>query len=119
MPLIKEVLLEAKKLVTPSREEQNKINSIVKEVSNEVTKEITKQKLSAKIFAGGSVAKGTWLPGLSDMDFFILFNYDRYSERSTDLSDMIEKVLKKIFTRIQRLHGSRDYFAAKYKGFNL
>jgi tRNA nucleotidyltransferase (CCA-adding enzyme) len=113
------ILKEAEKLAIPSKKEKSKILSLVKEVLHKVNSELKKQKIAAKAVVGGSVAKGTWLPGISDIDFFIVFNYDLYNALSAELSNFAEKVLKKVFQKITKLHGSRDYFAVKYKGYNL
>jgi tRNA nucleotidyltransferase (CCA-adding enzyme) len=118
MPLAS-ALKEAKKLAVPTADERMRVNSLVKEVISKVSKEIARQKMPAKIVVGGSVAKGTWLPGVSDMDFFILFNYDKFSDKSAELSNISEKVLRKVFRGVQRLGGSRDYFSANYKGYSL
>ncbi|MFH1511426.1 MAG: CCA tRNA nucleotidyltransferase, partial [Candidatus Woesearchaeota archaeon] len=54
---------------------------------------------------GGSMAKGTWLRGIYDVDIFVQFPYATESEK---LSDLLEKDIKKL--KPARLHGSRDYF---------
>ena len=112
------VVAKAKKLAIPSKAEQASIDSAVKLVLASVTKEIKRQRLAAKIKVGGSAAKGTWLPGLSDIDFFIIFDYNKFYRFDKKISDHAEKVLKKVFP-IQRVRGSRDYFAVKYKKYDL
>jgi tRNA nucleotidyltransferase (CCA-adding enzyme) len=119
MPQLKLILEQAKKLAIPTKEEQAKVTTLVKEILQKVSSEMRKQKVAAKVIVGGSVAKGTWLPGISDIDFFIIFNYERFSDRSTEISDFAEKVLMKIFPRLHRLRGSRDYFSTNYKGYNF
>ena len=90
---INNVLKEAKKLAIPSKEEQAKVNRIVKEVLGKVNGELKKQRISAKLIVGGSVAKGTWLPNIRDIDLFMLFNPKKYA--SLDISKIAEKVLNK------------------------
>jgi len=114
----KKVLEQAKRLVVPTKSEDQKVAGIVDEVITKVSSQIAKSKLNASLFVGGSIAKGTWLPGISDIDFFMKFDYDEFSDRSTELADFAEKVLKGAF-KVQRLHGSRDYFSAIYKGFYI
>ena len=94
------------------------MNAVISEVVTKVNKEVKLQKLNAKLQAGGSAAKGTWLPGLSDIDFFLLFDYDEFSEKSSEISSYAERILKKVF-KITKLHGSRDYFSIKYENCNL
>lgn len=113
------ILKEAGKCAVPTKTEQIKVDSLVKEVLQKVSSEIRKQRLAARIIVGGSVAKGTWLPGISDIDFFIIFNYERFEDRSTEISDFAESALKKVFTNLKRLHGSRDYFSARHKNYSL
>ena len=110
---MKAILGQATKLCTPTKEEQTKVAQIIKEVETKVNSALKKSKIAAKCSVGGSVARGTWLPGVSDVDFFILFDYEKYKGEHQFLSDVAEKVLKKLFARVQRLHGSRDYFNAE------
>lgn len=115
---LKAVLKEAEKLITPSQAEEKKVSRIVSEIERKVNRTARRQKINAHLQAGGSAAKGTWLPGFSDIDFFLVFDYDEFSEKSAELSDYAEKILGRIF-RITRLHGSRDYFSAVYKKYNV
>lgn len=74
--------------------------------------------IPAKAILGGSGAKGTWLSGSHDVDIFVLFDYKKYADQSAELSQLLEKALKKTFSKlkINRLHGSRDYFQLFYQG---
>ncbi len=72
-----------------------------------IEKELIKQLINAEVTLGGSVAKGTFLKD-PDYDVFVRF-------QKPD-SDLLEKVLKKCFSKVDRIHGSRDYFQVKYKG---
>src|SRR3989344_3077010 len=71
-----------------------------------VIEKINKNNIGAKAVLGGSGAKGTWLKTF-DADVFVLFDYKRYSGKSSELSEILEKILKKSFKKIIRLHGSR------------
>ncbi len=116
---MKNILAQAAKLCTPTKDEQTKIAQVIKEVETKVNSALKNLKIKAKCSVGGSVAKGTWLPGVSDVDFFILFDYKKYKGEHQFLSDVAEKVLRKVFAGVQRLHGSRDYFNASYKNYIL
>ncbi|HIJ11797.1 TPA: CCA tRNA nucleotidyltransferase [Candidatus Woesearchaeota archaeon] len=70
----------------------------------------------ADAILGGSGAKDTWLATSHDIDIFVQFAR-KYEDKS--ISDILEKVLKKAFTKIERLHGSRDYFQLFYKGYTI
>lgn len=73
--------------------------------------------INAKAILGGSGAKGTWLSGSHDVDIFVLFDLQKYGGKSEELSNLLEKTLNKVFPKekINRLHGSRDYFQMLYK----
>ncbi len=85
---------------------------------NLIIKKINKGQKIARAVLGGSGAKGTWLKTF-DADIFINFNYKKYNDKSDSLSDLLEKLLKKRFKNIIRLHGSRDYFQIKQGGFTF
>lgn len=106
--ILKEVLTDSK----PSQEEKEALQT---KIDNFIVK-INKNIKDAKAILGGSGAKDTWLKGAHDADIFVKFNYSKYQDKSEQLSDILEKHLKKIF-KYKRLHGSRDYFQINEKGF--
>ncbi|MDP3990250.1 MAG: CCA tRNA nucleotidyltransferase [archaeon] len=75
----------------------------------------------AKVILGGSSAKDTWLSGNHDVDVFVQFDYKTFVSKSQHLSEELELVLKKIFPKIkiERVHGSRDYFQLIYQGYHF
>ena len=85
---------------------------------NEIIKKINQGQKNIKAVLGGSGAKGTWLKTF-DADIFVLFDYKKYSDKSDKLSGILEKILKKKFKKIIRLHGSRDYFQIKENKFTF
>ena len=88
-------------------------------VSNQFIQKINSQFKDAKAILGGSGEKDTWLSGSHDVDVFLQFNYPKFKGKSDQISDLAEEKLKKIFPRIQRVHGSRDYFQLKYQSFDF
>lgn len=110
MKFLKEVLQEIK----PSKEEEIEIRGRI----NSVLSRINKGLKDGKAELGGSGAKGTWLKQF-DADVFVKFNYDKFKDKSDKLSDILEKHLKKVFKRVIRLHGSRDYFQIKEKDYTF
>jgi len=99
----------------PSKQEE-------KEVKNKIDEFIKKLKPAlgdAQGVLGGSGAKGTWLKGSHDVDIFVMFDYKKYKDKSHVLADLLEKRLKKKFKKLNRLHGSRDYFQIKENGFTF
>ncbi len=107
--LLSEVLNNIKPNKQYKKEILDKANSIIKKINKGVK--------DAKAILGGSGAKGTWLKTF-DADIFVKFNYNKFKDRSDELSDILEKFLKKSF-KIRRLHGSRDYFQIKQGKFTF
>ncbi|HDM43628.1 MAG TPA: hypothetical protein ENG02_00340, partial [Candidatus Woesearchaeota archaeon] len=108
----KSILAEAEKLAKPTRDEER----LVKEKTFWFIDRLNKscKGLDVKIVAGGSFAKGTWLRGARDIDIYVCFDYPKYREKSDNLSDLLEKCVKRAFRNYERLHGSRDYFRVKH-----
>lgn len=101
--MLKDILKEIK----PTKEENKKVNEII----NEILKKINSIS-KGKAILGGSGAKETWLAGTKEMDIFVKFKKDE------DISKVLEKDLRKKF-RVVKLHGSRDYFQIKDKGYTF
>ena len=114
---IKQILNKVKKEITPSKEDEwvltEKVGAAIKKLNSEL------KKINAIAVLGGSGEKKTWLKGTYEADIFVKFDYKKYSEKSNELSDMLEKKLKKIFGKIERIHGSRDYFQFKKDNFTF
>jgi len=108
MEILKEVLNDIK----PSKEEEKEVFDKINFFLNKVNKGLK----GAKAVLGGSGAKGTWLSNAHDADIFVQFDYNKYKGKSDVISDILEKNLKKKFKKVNRLHGSRDYFQIKDKG---
>ncbi len=79
-----------------------KVDSTIKKIN----RLLKKKGLKAKCVKGGSIAKDTFLKNAHDADIFVRFDYSMKDEQ---LSDILEPVLKEEF-KVERVHGSRDYF---------
>ncbi len=112
---MQEILEKVLKKIKPTKEEELKINKKIEGL----IKKINKNLKDAKAILGGSGIKGTWLKNAYDSDIFVKFNYKKYKNRSNELSDILEKILKKRRIKFTRLHGSRDYFQIKEKNFTF
>ena len=75
-------------------------------------KEIARQKIEAEIFIGGSFAKKTLVKKeFHDIDIFVRFDW-----KFDNISDILERIVKKIKGfKIQKVHGSRDYYKVESK----
>ena len=109
---MKEALHTILSQIKPSRKEQQHVASAIKSFLLALHKNLK----DAKAILGGSGAKGTWLSGNHDIDIFVLYKYTTYKTQSKELSNLLEPMLKKSFPtqKIERLHGSRDYFRFTY-----
>ena len=85
------------------KEEGNKMIRLLQQ-------ELKKEKIAAEVFVGGSYAKGTFVRGdFYDIDIFIRFDW-RYEDLSSILDKVLKKVSKKNKLKLEKIHGSRDYF---------
>jgi len=103
------------KKIKPTKKEEKKVFDRVNQILNKINKNIK----DAKAILGGSGIKGTWLKDSHDADIFVCFDYNKYKDKSDEISSILEKVLKKEFKKTVRLHGSRDYFQIKEKDFTF
>lgn len=95
---------------TPSKEEITSLKEESTTITEKLKDEIKKENINADIFAGGSFAKNTLVRKKPyDVDIFVRFDW-----RIDDISDLLGKIVKKAFGKahfkIEKLHGSRDYF---------
>ena len=114
MKNMKQILNDVLKDIQPDKYYEKEIFSRI----NYIIKKINQNKKNIKAILGGSGAKGTWLKTF-DADIFVLFDYANFKEQSDKLSDTLEKILKKKFRNVARLHGSRDYFQIKQGKFTF
>lgn len=106
---INSILSEVVKRVSPSIEELNSMKKLVNEFIVKIEKRIKNLRIKAEIFVGGSFAKSTLIKkDHYDIDVFL-----RFDKKYENLSELTEKILKG--TKIQRIHGSRDYFKINIK----
>jgi tRNA nucleotidyltransferase (CCA-adding enzyme) len=114
---MKKVLEKISKEIIPSKQEQRQVNEVSQEILSLINSKA--EKFQARLIIGGSVAKGTWLPGIHDIDCFLQFDYEKYKNKSEQISDLAEKIVRVCFKNYQRLHGSRDYFQTNYLGYDI
>ncbi|MDP6548308.1 MAG: CCA tRNA nucleotidyltransferase [Candidatus Woesearchaeota archaeon] len=110
---MKKLLLEVLEDIKPSKDYEKDILGN----ANNIISAINKGIKNAKAVLGGSGAKGTWLKTF-DVDIFVKFNYNKFSDKSDELSSILEKLLKKKF-KIVKLHGSREYFQIRQGKFTF
>lgn len=103
--------------IKPKKTEQQEQNKLTVKFLKAINKSLTKHQ--AKALQGGSSAKDTWLANNKEVDIFVQFPYNEFKSKSAKLSDLLEPIIKKTFPKhkIDRVHGSRDYFQIKYDNF--
>mgnify|MGYP001586999742 CR=1 FL=1 len=114
---INTILKEVLEKVKPREEELNGINLPLKNFVGEFEKNRKKLKIDAQIFVGGSFAKKTLIKkDYYDIDIFIRFDKKHNKE---NLSNLLEKIIKGVsknsIGKIEKIHGSRDYFRVKVR----
>ncbi|MDD5178521.1 MAG: nucleotidyltransferase domain-containing protein, partial [Candidatus Nanoarchaeia archaeon] len=103
---LKETINRIKPGISETKEAISIINSIIKRIKIKNT----------KVSIGGSWAKNTHLTGNHDIDIYVKFNLNEYQKK--DISKILEKELRKHF-KIEKLHGSRDYFQIKKEHYTI
>src|SRR3989344_6507213 len=108
---------EVLKQISPSKEERAQFSKTI----NSFLQKLNAQLKDGKALLGGSGSKDTWLAGSKDADIFIQFDFNKYASKSDQLSEVLEKHLKKAFPKlkIERFHGSRDYFNVQYENITF
>lgn len=101
--------------IKPSRKEEQE----ALKAAREFTAKLKPRFKDADAFLGGSIAKGTWLKGRYDVDIFVRFDFKKFHNKDKHLSDILEKELKKLKLKYERIHGSRDYFSVKQGKFKF
>lgn len=96
----------------PSKEDIAHLKSESRKIAKFLAKELKKIRVKAKIFLGGSFIKGTLIKSPEGYDVDIFVRFDKKHENN--LSELLEKTAgrcaKEIGYKIEKIHGSRDYF---------
>lgn len=89
--------------------QEDKLKIIKKELNElllNVKNILKKERINAEIFVGGSYAKQT----LMRKDNYDIDVYVRFDKQYENISELLEKVIKKSKIKFVKVHGSRDYF---------
>ncbi len=97
--------MDLKKVISKIKPGNTSLKKETEVIVQTINSELKKNKIKATAIVGGSFAKDTHLADDFDCDIFVKFDY-RYKD--ANISDLLEKVLKKL--KPERVHGSRDYF---------
>ena len=108
---MQDVIKKVLKKIKPSPKEELIVEKIVKEILNRI------KIKDAKTILGGSGAKKTWLKGTHDIDIYVKFNPEKYE--NSKISKILKQELKKRFSKVETLHGSRDYYRVYKEGYTI
>ena len=86
---MKTELLQATKLVIPSKKSQHEKNNDAKKAFLLVSKQISKYSEIIDAEFGGSYSKGTWLPDKADVDIFIKFKKSVLEKKFTEIAKKV------------------------------
>lgn len=112
---MKVVIKKALKKAVPTDAEKKKITKVINLTKKSIEDKIKEMRINADVLVGGSVAKGTWIKGQHDIDFFIRF----YGYPEEAMKRIFQKLVLSVFENAQVMHGSRDYFKVKYNKYDL
>lgn len=112
---IKTVLKEQIQKINPNEKELKYLQGITNQFLTALKKEFIKKGLKIQVFVGGSYAKGTILKKNDyDIDIYVRFDW-RYDDLAALLEGPIKNVSKQLDLKLEKLHGSRDYFRCYVK----
>ena len=83
------ILMQAKRLATPTKLKSEKLNSVANIAMKLVSKEITKYSEVVSVHYGGSYAKGTWTSEKPDIDIFVKFKKTTSEKKFKTISKKI------------------------------
>ncbi len=107
---LQKIVREQIDVLRPDKKSIESILKISKDFISKIEDQIRKLKVNADVFIGGSFAKNTQLKsGNYDVDVFVRFDW-KYESLSNILEKIIVPVAKSLKMRIEKVHGSRDYF---------
>ena len=116
MKNLDQVVEEAVKLSTPSREEELELSSVVKSAIKTLCEAAAELGIDVDIEVHGSVAHGTWLPGERDVDIFLLFSPHIGKERLVMYG---LKIAKRAFPNYIERYSEHPFITALYQGYRI
>ncbi len=110
----KNMLYEVIEKISPSKAEKLALETALSSFETRLKPSL--KKYGAKLFVGGSLAKQTIVKrNVSyDIDLFVLFPYAKFRDKSSKLSDLLQKSLKQSRIKYSILKGSRNYFQVNF-----
>ena len=108
--VLKNVLDEQLNLIKPGKDVLREIKKITDEFTKTLERNLNEETPDTEVFVGGSFAKGTLVKkDKYDVDIFVRFDH-RIDNISLLLGDSLVKTCKSREFKLEKIHGSRDYF---------
>lgn len=107
---------EVLKKITPSKEEERRVQKIVGELKKEISEEIKKRRIEGEVLLVGSLAKGTYLKDSLDVDLFILFPSSFPKE---EMKKQALDIGKKVLPTWKIQYAEHPYVRGEYKGYTI
>ncbi|MGV8140969.1 MAG: nucleotidyltransferase domain-containing protein [Candidatus Woesearchaeota archaeon] len=112
MQKIDRILKEVRNRIKPDVRVIRYADDIVKNINSR----LKEAKISAECVKGGSIAKDTYLKNDYDIDLFIRYNTSYREGNISDITDrLLQELCSELDTKLDRIHGSRDYFQFNIK----
>ncbi len=107
---VQSIIKQQIKLLLPDKNALKKVNELTRYFLDALEKEFIRKKIDADVFVGGSFAKGTFIKSDKyDVDVFVRFDW-KYEQLSEILEPVLRNVAKNRGLKVEKIHGSRDYF---------
>ncbi len=106
--------------IKPTEKENEEIQDMSKNILDYLTFECGKRNIDAEIFLVGSVSKGTYLKGKSDIDVFIAFSLDTSEEVLKDTGLILGYACSKHFNgKTSEHYASHPYLTSQIDKFEV
>ena len=107
---VQSIIKKEIKLLLPAAEALKKVRQATEYFLDALEKQLERKHIDADVFVGGSFAKGTFIKADKyDVDVFIRFDW-KYEQLSELLEPVLRNVAKDRGLKVEKIHGSRDYF---------
>ena len=101
-------------LITPSSQDREKLDEIIRDLKEQVGKEIKKNRLPASVEIVGSTAKDTYLKNNLDIDLFLMFPTNFSKE---DIAHNALSIGRKLLKNTEECYAEHPYIRGYFKEY--
>jgi tRNA nucleotidyltransferase (CCA-adding enzyme) len=102
--------------LTPSSAEENALQALAHDLEAEADRRLAALRLGGKAAVQGSVAKGTWLRGGTDVDLFLLMDP---SVPAVELEHVARRVAEGMLQDVRSKYAQHPYIVGRFRGHNV